>query len=398
MENQNQAVQMENLAEVVRSTLLEAFKELNPDAQRLPDLKGQDVPEDEQKDIMLETCRLLDAVVRRDWKRIDELQSQFEKRGWYETRDLFTTSDGSAFLPTLVLDRILELFPEYGIASRYTEQFVFSADSIKVPYTTAELPVYAVSEGSEILGSKLAFQSVTVSPKKWGTIASWTTETDEEVRIQYLDRLLRRVAAAFAKKMDTVLLVANGEAANHGKVGLLNQAGIPTYTLGSGKTSFTSATVDDYLSAQTLFPEGVDLNLVGVYAKSIDRYLNLAKDASGAYIFGPAGLTGTAAPATRRKYIGEAVFEPSAVMPGVGTPSQAGKPFAIIGDFSYVLMGVRRAMEATRLSEAIVKASDGSTTINLATQDALAVRFTMRFEIVEPPIKTPFVVIKTSAT
>lgn len=56
--------------------------------------------------------------------------------------------------------------------------------------------------------------------------------------------------------------------------------------------------------------------------------------------------------------------------------------FAIVGDFSYLVYAFREEMEMRLLSEATL--SDGTNTYNLAQQDMIAFRFTMRLGIAVP--------------
>lgn len=386
--------------ENIRQTVSEAIKELLEEyraqleketaEQRVsrPRVAPDSAPQGaEEEEVYAATARLMHAIATRRYDEAERLERQFAEKGWY-TRAGASSTDVGALLPTIVVDRIMELIPQYGVASRLCDVQTFDSDNVRVPYTQAELSVYAVNELAEIKSSKLAFQNVTLEFKKFGLIAPWSTEVDEATAVRYTQRLIEAAARAFAKKLDQLILTANAEPDNHGLSGLLYATSVAEYTLAAGKTQFTQASLDDYLKAQTLFPDGVSLQLNGVYSESVDRYLNITTDPGGRYVFQPAGLvTGIRPPSgTSYKQIGSAVFVPSSVMPGVSTPSQAGKPFAVIGDFRYVMVGVRRDVRVDLLSEATVVDPDNPTQkINLATQDARAIRFTARWAVLLPP-------------
>ena len=76
--------------------------------------------------------------------------------------------------------------------------------------------------------------------------------------------------------------------------------------------------------------------------------------------------------------------------------------FAIVGDFRYLVYAFREEMEMRLLSEATL--TDGNTTYNLAQQDMIAFRFTMRLGVATPnPVnrvagqnRYPFAVIEKS--
>ncbi len=394
-------VVQQSIAEVLEQFRSD-FESLNKGLERIrKDIEASAAPQNrDEKEVYRETARLLDAVARGDTGTMYRLVEEYQKRGYYETRDGFSTADSAPLLPTLVADRIISLFPQYGVAARLADTFRMSTDTLKIPYTSAELTAFAVNEESEIKSSKLAFQSVTISPKKWGLIAPWTSETEEEARVQYTQKVVERAAAAFAKAMDEVMFIANGSAAYHNYTGLLNLSGVNIYTLPSGKTNYADVTVDDLIKAQQLFPEEVDLQLTGVYSRSVDIQLSLAKDGSGRYIFDPAGMVddGTRG-RIRRKVIGDAVFLTSPVMPSTLETTQNGKPFCVIGDFRYYMIGIRRDISVTTLTEAVIKSVDNTTTINLATQDSRALRFTARWAFVTPPgpALRAFTVVKTAA-
>lgn len=389
-------------------------EELNEGLERLRAAQSVDTrPRNvEEEEAYIQTARLFQAVTQGNREEMRAAVEALEKRGFYgdylekwrskgyATRDGFSTTDAAPFIPVIIMDRILELVPEYGFAARNASVFRMTGKTMRMPYAAAvELPVYYADEEGEIKTNKLAFSSVEFSPRKFGVIAPWTTELEEDAQIQYTQRIMRAVAVGIAKKMDTILLTANGEVDNGGWTGLLNDANVATHTLSGGNTTYASVTIDDLLAAQSLFSDSVPLdNLVGVLHRTVDNELRMKKDSSGRYYFEPARLDEANAPRRNRIVIGDVVFERSPVMPKTTDASQAGKPFIVMGDFRYAFFGIRRDTTVTLLTEATIKDVAGTGTINLATQDSRALRITTRFAYVPPPIYDPFVKVQTSAT
>lgn len=368
-----------------------------PENQRTPN--GRVVAQrdtDGPDGVNVQTHRLIKAIASRDHSGMHAVQQHMQRAGLYEgaawgqlngeQRAIsLTSSEGAPFLPVTVDNKIEEIREELGVARRICSVYNFNSGTHKVPNTSGRPDVFAVNEGAEIKMRKATWGSVTLDPKKWGVIRAYTTEMGDEVGAQWVAKVIDQVARAFAEAEDASVFTADGTAAYHSLTGLLTAAGVGEYTQPATKVSFNDMTYAYAIETVKKAVAGARSNGVFVFHPDFQWIWALFTDPAGNYIYPPnAEITRLVRPA----FFTEA-------MPGIAA-SAISTTFGLFGDFTYVNIGVQRGIEVKLLDQATIKDTDDSTAINLGAVDALALRFTARWDV-KTALTSAFARIKTPA-
>jgi HK97 family phage major capsid protein len=317
----------------------------------------------------IQTYKLLSAQVRRDYQAVNRIVDRMEKAGMYDEyrqRAGTTDSEGVPFLSTAIADRMDAIREEVGVARDNVTVFNITEGTVKVPGVQGVVEVDAVNENSAISGKSFTTQNVELAPKKWGGIHPFTTEMDEEVGAQYIDNVVEALGVGFAKAEDETVFTADGTASYHSITGLLEDSNINEFVLVSGNTEFDSLRYNSWLDAM----KELDPELFSEAQTFFHPYLMFTfhqMTGSGDDILYPFG-----------EDLPE-VVEFSEALPGPSS-SGAGTPFGVAGDLSYIHMAVQRDVTIDILREGIVQNSSGND-VNLATQDAQAIRATARWDV-----------------
>lgn len=316
----------------------------------------------------IQTYRLIAARAQRDYERQHELVKKMERAGMYDQyrmRQGTTDTQGVPFLPTAIADRIDAIREEVGVARQLATVFNITEGTLRVPGVQGVIDVSAVNENSDIPGKGFSTENVDLDPKKWGGIHPFTTEMNEEVGAQYVDNVVEAAGIGFAKAEDETVFTADGTASYHSITGLLQDSGIAEHTLSSGSTEFTDLTYEDWLQGiEQVAPTLYD-NVASFFNPYIQFTFHRMED-NGGYIY----PYGTELPDE---------LEWSEALPGAND-SGADTSFGVVGDMSFVHMAVLRDVTVDMLQEGTVK-DDQGTDVNLALQDALALRFTARWDV-----------------
>lgn len=348
----------------------------------------------------MQTFRILDGVARRDYDQVHDAREKLARAGHYGkktqeawergTNDpILTSGEGQPFLPTAVMDRIEDIGKDYGAARQDATIFTFNAGTVKVPNVSGRLTAHAVNEGASIQSKKANFGSVTIDPDKYGVIVPWTSETDEEVGPQVIEKLVDLAGEAFVLLEDQTVFTADGTATYHSLTGLLEDGNINEYVMeGEGAdSSFNNVEYDDFSKLKQEVAPTARQRGAYYFHHDIESIVERLKDDQGQYIYGPQS-DGVNRIWSRPARTTEA-------LPDLSNDA-ANKSFAIYGDLSFVIMGFQRQLQSTLLTEATIEEVDNSgATINLAAQDSQAIRFTARWDVVRG-LTDPFAKLTTS--
>jgi len=317
----------------------------------------------------IQAYKLLSAQVRRDYQAVNEIVDRMEEAGMYDEyrrRAGTTDSEGVPFLPTAVADRIDAIREEVGVARDNVTVFNITEGTVKVPGVQGVVEVDAVNENSAISGKAFTTQNVELDPKKWGGIHPFTTEMDEEVGAQYVDNVVEAFGVGFAKAEDETVFTADGTASYHSITGLLEDSSINEFVLKSGNTEFDDLEYNAWLDGmKELDPELFAEAQTFFHPFLMFTFHQMTGD--GDDILYPFG-----------EDLPE-VVEFSEALPG-SSSSGADTSFGVAGDLSYIHMAVQRDVTIDILREGIVQNSSGND-VNLATQDAQAIRATARWDV-----------------
>ena len=317
----------------------------------------------------IQTYKLLCARTRRDYQEATRIVDRMEQAGMYDEyrrRAGTTDSEGVPFLPTAVADRIDAIREEVGVARDNVTVFNITEGTVKVPGVQGVVEVDAVNENSAISGKSFTTQNVELGPEKWGGIHPFTSEMDEEVGAQYVDNVVEAMGVGFAKAEDETVFTADGTASYHSITGLLEDSSINEFVLASGNTEFDDLGYNAWLDGmKELNPELFAEAQTFFHPFLMFTFHQMTGD--GDDILYPFG-----------EDLPE-VVEFSEALPG-SSNSGADTPFGAAGDLSYIHMAVLRDVTIDILREGIVQNSSGND-VNLATQDAQAIRATARWDV-----------------
>jgi len=351
------------------------------DRQEAPKVTGQR-DTDGPDGVNIQTHRMLKQIALRNDQGRRDVQAHMERAGMYEgaawgeqmgeKRAIsLTSSEGAAFLPTSVDNRIEEIREQFGAMRQVCNVFNFSSGSHKIPNTSGRPKVFAVNEGSDIKMRKATWGSVTLDPLKWGLIRSYSSEMNDEIGSQWVSKVTDQVGRSFAEMEDETVLIADGTATYHSLDGIIAAlASVVQYTMSAGNTSFNDWTYSDGIEAMKVSPAG-NRN-TGTHVLHPDMQLVMATfaDPGNAYLY-PVNEEPT-------RLVRPVVY--TEAMPAIGADAISTN-FHAFGDFSFVTMGFQRGVDVKLLDQATILDTDDSTAIRLGSTDALALRFTSRWDV-----------------
>jgi HK97 family phage major capsid protein len=296
-----------------------------------------------------------------------------EKRAGFST---LTDGKGSIFLPTSVSKTVIDIAQKYGVIPKLALNLGNIIQSgLKVPQVLGRVNFSAVNQKNSISGSGFNLGGIQLQAHKWGAIVDWTNEADESVGAILMPIIFEKVAEGLAYVQDNVFFNGDGTSTYNGIKGLEGLTGTVNYvrtaTAATTHTAFATISADDYLLPQASVAPGARTGCVYVMHPNMIFNLMKLKDSAGYYIYG----------------------KPSEVAP-VGTlwgyPIETSEAFAFTDGTTktacaffnpkYVAFATGRALTATKLVEGTITDDDGNS-VNLATADAQALRFTNLFDI-----------------
>ncbi len=154
---------------------------------------------------------------------------------------------GGALVPHAMATAVIDLVEQYGIALADCEVVRMTTDTLDVPRVTGGVTLYAINENTEITASKPAFDSVGLTARKYGALVKYSSELDEDSVIDIAELLVRKVAWAWAKKLDECLFLGDGTSTYHGIKGIKNAlADGSEVTAITGNTAFSTLDLADF--------------------------------------------------------------------------------------------------------------------------------------------------------
>ena len=323
------------------------------------------------------------GIVRKDDEMVRKARKQLAEGGHYddllkENRDGFSTlkdGKGGIFLPTALSNEIFDMEQNYGAIPQFSQNFGISSGRLKIPSILSRPAFSAVNEKSAISGSGMSFGGMILDPLKWGAIVDWTNEVGAEAGARLLPILQRKMAEASAYLKDNVFINGDGTSTYNNIKGLIGLVGGQDYVrktvAAAGNVGFSTIDADDWLSVQ--FDLSPSARSGGIYITHPDQeeHLRKLKDGQGMYIYG-----GPSQNSPIPTLWGKRLFFTEAFPVTDGTD----KPVAAFYNPGFAAYGTGANFSVTQLTEATITDEDGNS-VNLATQDAQALRFTELFDI-----------------
>jgi len=351
---------MEQLKELITSTVNEALKPLTQVDRKYGMFPGVDPKEDAQKSYEEKVLKFFRAIVSGDTQNAKALAEG-------------TDSSGGFVVPDEFRNEVIRLVESYGLARKLCRVVPMKRDTLRVPKLTTGVSIYWVGETETIPESSPQFGMVALYAKKAAGLLKASNELLEDADIDVVNFFQVLFAEALAKEEDKQFLVGDGNPF----VGILNHPDVNVVTMGTGDTAFSKVDEDDLLDLIDAVSDAAERDAVFFFHKNILTYLRKLKDSNGQPIWDRPGANIPGA------IWGEPYYK-SGVMPK-NTDSGASKKFIIYGNPKQVYFGDKKEMTLALSTERYME------------QDVTALRVTERVSI-EVAIGDAFSVLKTAAS
>lgn len=295
-------------------------------------------------------------------KYVDKAWREVNKANY---QNVTTTADGGALVPDPeFVAEVERLTDDYGVVSRLADVRMTDRDSVTLLAGTNEVSFTRTGEATAQNAQKLTYSATTVALDKYIATLVFTSEVIEDAAVNLWNDAAAEIARARAKLFDQLVFT-------DATYGLLYapDAGEAYKTLSVG-SAITDFSADDAMDARYKVVGSVRKNGRYFMHPTVWNMLRQTKEATtGGYLFGGVGQSVTPT-------IDGVSVELVDVLPEKGDIT-ANEPFAVFGDLSRIKLHVKRMLETKIFDSGVVKDAGGSD-INLITQDAWAMRATLR--------------------
>lgn len=295
--------------------------------------------------------------------------SAYVNKAWQDVsksdyQNVTTAADGGALVPDPeFVAEVERLTAQYGVAARLADIRMTDRDSVTLLAGTNEISFTNTNEATAQNAQKLTYSATTVALEKFIATLVMTSEVIEDAAVNLFQDATNEIARARAKLFDQLVFTDSTFGLLSATVGDAYQ----TQTVGAAITDFTA---DDAMDARFKVASSARANGRYFMHPSVWNKLRQTKDVtSGQYLFGGVGQSVT-------PNIDGIPVELVDVMPEYGDIT-ANEAFAVYGDLGRIKMHVKRLLETKVFDSGVVKDAGGSD-VNLITQDAWAMRATLR--------------------
>ena len=296
-----------------------------------------------------------------------------------------TSADGAVLVPDAeFVTTVFDNLPSYCVAFQYADVRQTDRTSVRVLSLDSGLTFYSTAEAGVKTGAKLAFAKTEVSLQKYAVIVPATDELTDDSAVDYWNLITRELTRAYAKKADELTFTDT-------TYGITNLSGVITENVsGAG----TTETWGDLLDTEAKLEDDIDTSNYRWFMRKETWYRLVqtrtdavsASDSAGVYLASSlnSGWTPNINQPTT-PWGTPVVF--TRVLPTANAVN-ANDAFAVFGDLKNTLIYNKRGLALKILTEATVVDSEGSN-LNLATQDATAMRGVIRILHICPKANRP---------
>ena len=333
-----------------------------------------------QKGVNANRSKVLDAGEKKDLEVKGKNTRAFFKAligHDYASAKALTDSDSGAapddakaglLIPTELRTEVLRIMEtQYGLARRDMLYLPFGGpgNSRVIPALGTSVSVKWTDEGQKKTSTQPGFSIVTQTLKKLAAIVPLTEEILEDSAIDILALLGALFAEAVAKEVDIQFFAGTGAP----WTGILNNGLVNKVVQGSGAAS--QVTADDLLDMIDATPTGAINGGKFYFHRTVLSVLRKLKDKDGQYIW-------SKPTDSQPGKIWDYPYETSDAFPALGT-IQDGDQYILFGNLkTSTVYGDKNQLRVKLLDQATITDTDGSTVINLAEQDMIALRIVQR--------------------
>lgn len=343
--------------------------------------------------------KAIDAAAPQGDKKADDTTRQFMKAlisGDKAACKALTTSttgtspdDGDAglLIPTELRNEVLRIAEtQYGLARRDMLYLPFGGpgNSRTIPTLGTSVSVFWTGEGVKKTSTQPKFNVVTQTLVKLAAIVPFTEEILEDSAINLTQLVAQLFAEAVSKEEDLQFFAGTGAP----WTGILNNGSVNKVVQASGDAS--QLTADDLLDMIDKTPSGALPGAKFYFHRTILSVIRKLKDSNGNYIY---QNPGQGLPATIWNY----PYETSDAFPTLASV-KTGDQYVLFGNLKQgAVFGDKQQLRVKLLDQATITDTDGSTVVNLAEQDMVALRIVERVGYVVS-LPAALTVLEASAT
>lgn len=277
-------------------------------------------------------------------------------------------ADAGLLIPTELRNEVLRIAEtQYGLARREMFYLPFSGpgNSRVIPALGTSVSVFWTGEGVKKSSTQPKFSVVTQTLAKLAAIVPFTEEIIEDSAINLTSLVATLFAEAVSKEEDIQFFAGTGSP----WTGVLNNGSVNKITQASGAA--TQLTADDLLDMIDATPTGALPGAKFYFHRTVLSVIRKLKTTDGIYIF---QQPGNGLPGTIWNY----PYETSDAFPTLGSVAD-GDQYVLFGNLKQgAVFGDKQQLRVKLLDQATITDSDGSTVINLAEQDMVALRVVER--------------------
>jgi len=332
-----------------------------------------------------ETREFMKALLSNDVSKLKEFKAKTAV--FNENAD---DARGGYLVPDELRAEVLRIAEtEYGIARKEMLYLPFSGagNERKIPTLASGITVTWTNEAVKKTGTNPTFGLVTQTLKKLAAIIPFTEELLEDSAINLTQLVATLFAEAVAKEEDIQFFTGSGSP----WTGLLNNGSVNIVNMGAGD-DMSNITADDLLDMIDKTPAGALSGSKFYLHRHALSYIRKLKDVtSGQYIYqNPGnGLPGT---------IWNFPYVLVEAFPDKTAGATHTKGIVAFGNMKMAaVFGDKQQIRAKLLDQATITDGDGTTVINLAEQDMIALRLEERVGYVMS-LPTAMTVLKTGTS
>lgn len=277
-------------------------------------------------------------------------------------------ADAGLLIPTELRNEVLRIAEtQYGLARREMLYLPFSGpgNTRTIPALGTSVSVFWTGEGVKKTSTQPKFNVVTQTLAKLAAIVPMTEEILEDSAINLTQLVATLFAEAVAKEEDIQFFAGTGSP----WTGILNNGSVNKVVQASGAA--IQLTADDLLDMVDATPTGALAGAKYYFHRSVLSLIRKLKDKDNNYIF---QQPGNGLPGTIWNY----PYETSDAFPALSTVKD-GDQYVLFGNLKQgAVFGDKQQLRVKMLDQATITDTDGSTVINLAEQDMVALRVVER--------------------
>lgn len=343
--------------------------------------------------------KAIDNAAPQGDKKADDITRQFMKAlisGDKAACKALTTSttgtspddaDAGLLIPTELRNEVLRIAEtQYGLARREMLYLPFGGpgNSRTIPTLGTSVSVFWTGEGIKKQSTQPKFNVVTQTLAKLAAIVPFTEEILEDSAINLTQLVAQLFAEAVSKEEDLQFFAGTGAP----WTGILNNGSVNKVVQASGDA--TQLTADDLLDMIDKTPSGALAGAKFYFNRTVLSVIRKLKDNNGNYIY---QNPGQGLPATIWNY----PYETSDAFPTLASV-KTGDQYVLFGNLKQgAVFGDKQQLRVKLLDQATITDTDGSTVINLAEQDMVALRIVERVGYVVA-LAAALTVLEASAT